>query len=146
MLEASHQIGRTGRYSRANRAIALVVIAFFGLHLSRFYLAADLKTFDCPHHVQSQGVAPAGSADHSNHQGHGKTQAADPGAQPGDRDFGLRCCCRLSLDGLITTLVLDTPADTVNGPLPESVWRIPLFAELSIPENDLPTPFQPPRV
>ena len=146
MVRSSQQIGGAANSLRANRAIALVVIAFFGLHLSRFYLAADLKAFVCPHHVQSPDVAPAGSADHSNHQGHGKTQAADPDAQPGDRDFGLRCCCRLSLDGLITTLVLDTPADTVNGPLPESVWRIPLFAELSIPENDLPPPFQPPRV
>ncbi|MGH9785629.1 MAG: hypothetical protein ACRD88_15745 [Terriglobia bacterium] len=142
MYAASQQTDGT---ARSTQAIALVLIVFFVLDSSRFLMADD-QPFVCPHHVETQSAAPADSADHSNHQGHGKTQAADPGAQPSDRDLGLRCCCRHSLDGLISTLLLDTPADMSKSPLPESAWRVFLTAERSILDNDLPTPFQPPRI
>jgi len=145
MLATSHQVGGTGRHSRATRTVALVLIAFFVFDSSRILMAAD-QPFVCPHHVESQAAAPAGSAGHSNHQGHGKTQTADPDAQPGDRNSGLRCCCRHSWDALLTSLVLDTPTDAAKTPMPESAWRVSLSTELSIAENDLPTPFQPPRI
>jgi hypothetical protein len=145
MFATSQQIGGAASSSRANRAVALVLIALFVFDSSRILMAAD-QPFVCPHHVETQSAAPAGSADHSNHQGHGKTQAANPGAQPGDRDSGLRCCCRHSWDALLTTLLLDTPADAAKTPLPESAWRVPLTAAISFSENDLNPPFQPPRI
>jgi hypothetical protein len=128
-----------------NQAVALVLIAFFVFDSSRVLMAAD-QPFVCPHHVKTQDAAPASSADHSNHQGHGKTQAANPGAQPSDRNSGLRCCCRHSWDALLTSLILDAPADAAQTPLPEGAGRVSPSAELSIHENDLPTPFQPPRI
>jgi len=136
----------SGRYSPTTQVVALLVSVFFAFPLTRFYLIADLKDFACPHHVESQGVAPTQAVDHSSHAGHGTTPAADPGAPPAQRDSGLRCCCRHSLDGLITTLLLDTPADAAKTPLPERAGRVSLLAELSVLESDLPTPFEPPRI
>ena len=119
------------------RAVALVVVAVFGFHMSRFYLAADLTNFVCPHHV-------AGQADHSamQHGGHAMPQDNGPhrGAEPLQDGSGLRCCCRHTLDGLITTITLATPAELANVPLPDSFQGVALAADVSVLQNDLTPP------
>jgi hypothetical protein len=132
------------------RAAALVVVAVFGFHLSRFYLAADLTNFVCPHHVQPTAAAsPAEQANHSAMQ-HGShamqpNEEPDPGTRPGGEGPGMRCCCRHSLDGLITALVLFGPAGLADVPAPASSQRVSLAADLPVPQNDLTPPFIPPR-
>ena len=129
---------------KMNRAVALVVLAVFGFHFSRFYMVADLTNFVCPHHVANLG-SPAESSQHVGHE-MGDGQAAPPASQPTDPDSGLRCCCRHALDGLITTLILDTPAEVASVPLPDGGATAMLATTLSFSENDPNPPFQPPRV
>ena len=142
------------------RAVALIAVAAFGFHMSRFYLAADLTNIVCPHHVQPMGmetegaheaqgsVGSVGSMQHGNHtmpQSKQSHQGTQPGS-PGSNDSGMRCCCRHSLDGLVTTLVLFGPADMANVPLPDGIQVVSLASDLSVLQNDLNPPFIPPRV
>ena len=132
------------------RAVALAVVAVFGFHMSRFYLVADLADFNCPHHVRSMrmGVAPQGEQGAMQHGNHTMPQSkqSHPGTHPGGGDSGMRCCCRQTLDGLITTLVLYSPGDLANAPLPDGVQGVSLAADLAVREHDLNPPFIPPRV
>lgn len=130
------------------RAAALVVVAVFGFHMSRFYLAADLTNFVCPHHVQSMAAAPQGEQGPMQHAGHMMPQSeqAHSGTHPGKDNSGMRCCCRHTLDGLITTLTLFAPADLANVPVPDGIQLASLASRLSVPQNDLSPPFVPPRV
>jgi len=138
--------GRAAARLRTNRAISLALVALFSFPSGGYLLFADRQPFVCPHHVEPRGGNPAVSAEHDNHQTHGKSHAAAPGSQPRDDRSGLRCCCRHAFDGLITTLILDTPAEAASVPLPEGRQRVTLFADRSISQNDLSPPFQPPRV
>ena len=127
------------------RAVALLVVGVFSLHLSRFYLAADITNFVCPHHVQAMDSS---DGDHMamQHKGHQMpmVEQSRPAPRRSD-DSGMRCCCRHTLDGLITTLVLSTPADLAGIPLPDGGEKAILAADLSVPESDLSPPFIPPR-
>ncbi len=130
------------------RAVALVVVAVFGFHMSRFYLVADLTNFVCPHHVQGQGDGSQGDHNAMQHGSHAMPQSngAHRGAEPVKDTSGLRCCCRHTLDGLITTITLATPAELANVPLPDGIQGVALAADISVLQNDLTPPFIPPRV
>lgn len=131
------------------RAVALVVVAVFGFHLSRFYMVFDVMPLICPHHVQTMDMeaqeaqGTMGAMQHGSHMVPQSSQS-HPG-MPGDNS-DLRCCCRHTLDGLITTLVLFGPADLANMPLPDGFLRASLALDLSVLQNDLNPPFIPPRV
>ena len=131
--------------SQANRAVALVIIAVFGVHLSRFFVANDVANFVCPHHVSPAADAPEPSSEHAGHD-MGQGYAGHSENQPSNRERGLRCCCRHLLDGTITTLILDAPTNLMNAPLPDGVQRVLLAPSLFSPEGDLSPPFKPPRV
>ena len=136
------------------RAAALVVVAVFGFHMSRFYLAADLTNFVCPHHVKTTGMGAQpghesqGTETGSPHAGHTMPQARQShgGTHPVEDSSGMRCCCRHTLDGLITTLALFGPTDLANVPLPDSFLRASLTSDLAFAQTDLNPPFIPPRV
>jgi len=142
------------RSALSTRAVALAVVALFGFHMSRFYLAADLTNFACPHHVQPMGVevdqphsshGVQGAMQHGGHRMPQGTQS-QRGTQPGSDNSGMRCCCRHTLDGLITTLVLYRPADLANAPVPDGIQLAWLVSRFSFLQNDLNPPFIPPRV
>lgn len=133
------------------RAVALAVVAVFGFHMSRFYLLADLTDFNCPHHVQPMGMetqgadGAMGALQHRNHTMPQST-LSHLGTYPRKDNSGMRCCCRHTLDGLITTLILYGPADPANAPVPDGVQGISLAASPSFTQNDRNPPFIPPRV
>jgi hypothetical protein len=130
------------------RAAALLVVAVFGFHLSRFYLVADLTDFVCPHHVQSVALAPPDSQGAMHHGDYAMPQSREShtGTPPGKDGSGMRCCCRHSLDGLITTLTLFGPADLADAPVPDGTQVAALAPGSSVLQNDLDPPFIPPRV
>jgi hypothetical protein len=130
------------------RRVALLVVAVFAFHTSRFFLAADLTNFVCPHHVQR--MEDSSQTDHGVMQqgSHRMPQSEQShrGTQPRNDHSGLRCCCRHALDGLITTIALATPAEPAEVPLPDGLQGLSLATDLSILQNDLNPPFIPPRV
>ena len=128
------------------RPLTLLVVGVFVFHLSRFYLAADMTNLVCPHHVQAMSASDDAhmAMQHGSHQ-MPMSDHSQPAPRRGD-DPGMRCCCRHTLDGLITTLVLFTPADIIGVSVPDSEKWASFGSDLSIPENDLSPPFIPPRV
>ena len=136
------------RSALSTRAVALAVVALFGFHMSRFYLAADLTNFACPHHVQPMAAAPQGEQAAMQHGGHAMHQSKQPQPEnhPAKDNSGMRCCCRHSLDGLISTLILSSPADLASAPVPDGVRVASLPSRFAVLQNDLSPPFIPPRV
>ena len=136
------------------RAVAVAVVAVFGFHMSRFYMVFDVMPLICPHHVQTiamemdaletEGV-PMGAMQHGSHT-MPESKQSHRRPQPGSDNSGMRCCCRHTLDGVITTLVLYGPADMANVPVPDGFLRASLASDPSLLQNDLNPPFIPPRV
>jgi hypothetical protein len=135
------------------RAVALLMIGIFGFHIGRSYLIADLANFTCPHHVPSAATNGSDAPDAPQHAGHNMpgglmpvSHGASPEGQPSGGNSGIRCCCRHTLDGLITTLILDVPADAANVPFSDAAAKASSATVLSVSQADLNPPLEPPRV